>query len=133
MSIKQTLNQFYTELKDNLTTTKAIDNFRYGFTNITTLPGVSLMMVFDKAEVQTVTPGASVSILDCVLFVQNLKSLTQQDDLVTYFEEIFNYIDTNPTLGGAIDSRVTSWDISVSDDGINTGLLAIEFQIVARI
>lgn len=131
--MKDIINSFFTELKDNFNPTKTITNYKNGNYNLANLSGSSLVFIVDRGTIEIQTTSTSTTELECIIFIQNLKSVTQQDDLLDYLKELHDFFKINPRLGGVEMIDIQNYDITISEDGVNSGLLSMVIKLTLQV
>jgi hypothetical protein len=131
--MKDIVNGFFQGLKDGFNPSKAITNYRNGSVNLANLTGTSLVFIVDRGTMEIQTTSTSTTDLDALIFIQNMKSVTQQDDLLDYIKELHDFLRLNPRLGGVEMVDIKNYDITISEDGLNLGLLSVALTLTMQV
>jgi len=133
MGLHSSLIQLHNDFADSFSPTIPIHNWVFGLgTNTANLEGNTAVMLFPKGSVDRDSFSTSVTTITGFLYIKNVQSDTQQNDLLLYLDEVVSFIQESNRLGGVEMVEVSGWDWSVSDDGIAEGVLAVELQVIAQ-
>ena len=131
--MKDIINDFFQGLKDGFNPGKAITNYRNGNINLANLTGTSLVFIVDRGVMEIQTTSTSTTEMDALIFIQNMKSKTQQDDLLDYLKELHDFLRLNPRLGGVEMIDIKNYDLTISEDGLNVGLLSVALTLTLQV
>lgn len=134
MKIKDAYFNTFDYFKNNLNSalTTALSGFKRGFPPNNSDAGARMLfMIGYSGRIDDTSMADAEKEIDLNCFVLLTNSNTMESDIFTLLDEVSEFINTHPTMGGAVDLiEMGDWEIDFAEN--ETTAASLQFKMTAK-